>query len=71
MGREIQLHQELLGNVPLGGEGKSLVKHVVEGLIADHHYWEIASFGMDCVARLFGNIRGTSFSKKYGSRKDN
>lgn len=59
MGREIQLHQDLLGNVPLGGEGKSLVKYVVERLITDHHYFEIVSFCMDCAARLYGNIRGT------------
>lgn len=64
MGREIQLHQNLLGNVPLGGEGKSLMKHVVEGLIADRHYFEIASFGMDCVARLYGNVRGTQAGEK-------
>jgi rhamnosyltransferase len=69
LGREIQLHQGLLGNVPLVGEGKSLVKHVVEGLIVGNHYWEIAAFGMDCVARLYGNVRGTQAGRRESKRE--
>lgn len=64
MGREIQLHQHLLGNVPLNSEGKSLVKYVVSKLISNHRYLELASFILDCASRLLGNAIGTCAGKK-------
>ena len=63
------MHPGVLGNVPLGGDGKSVVKHVVEVLIVGNRYWGIAAFGMDCVARLYGNVRGTQAGRRESKRE--
>ena len=44
-------------------EGRRLVATVTRGLLAEHRPLEVASFGVDCVARLLGNRVGRTFAR--------
>lgn len=61
---EIEMHQNLLGNISLNSEGFSLVKHVTKRLVSMHAYMSVITFVLDCSARFIGNKIGT-LSAKY------
>lgn len=63
MGREITKHQSLLRNAKIAGEGVSLVKNVMIGLVKQHAFGELFWFVGDCAARLLGNRAGTVAAK--------
>ncbi|KAB8290089.1 Glycosyl transferase family 2 [Bifidobacterium avesanii] len=68
MGREITKHQSLLRNAKVAGEGASLVKNVMSGLIKQHAFGELFWFVGDCAARLLGNRAGTAAAKRESAR---
>lgn len=65
MGKEIQLHKDLLGDAKLTGEGFGLVKYVLRNLLKRGLFFEAICFCFDCVARLTGNKFGSAAAKKH------
>lgn len=58
LGYEMERHKELLGNVSANSEGFKLVKYVVIGLIKKGKILSFIRFGLDCMARFWGNKLG-------------
>lgn len=63
IGKEMETHRALLGDVPVSSEGFALVKYVVHGLAQANESAQIPRFFLDCVARVLGNKFGTLAGK--------
>ena len=57
-GIEIERHKELLNVESLNGEGFSMIRYVSAGLLKKGKVLSFMRFGLDCIARLFGNRAG-------------
>lgn len=60
IGRFLTLNKGELDVPTEVGEGKRLVKFVVSNLLKEGEFAEAVYFGIDCIARLFGNMVGKS-----------
>lgn len=58
IGRFLIQYGEELSVASEVGEGLSLVQRVASRLVAEGHPIELMSFGVDCLARLLGNLAG-------------
>lgn len=64
MGKEIQKHKKLLGGAKVTGEGLTLVKFVLGGLLRQGRVLSAIGFCADCAARLLGNRKGTAAARR-------
>lgn len=69
-GVEIAKHKDILGDASLSGEGLSLVKYTLGGLLRQGHVIEAMRFTVDCGFRLIGNRNGQRTSAKSHGRKE-
>lgn len=69
-GVEIAKHKDILGDASLSGEGFSLVKYTLGGLLRQGHVIEAMRFTVDCGFRLIGNRNGQRAAAKSHGRKE-
>ncbi len=69
-GVEIARHKDILGDASLSGEGLSLVKYTLGGLLRQGHVIEAMRFTVDCGFRLIGNRNGQRAAAKTHGRKE-
>ncbi len=69
-GVEIAKHKDILGDASLSGEGLSLVKYTLGGLLRQGHVIEAMRFTVDCGFRLIGNRNGQRAAAKSHGRKE-
>ena len=69
-GVEIAKHKDILGDASLSGEGLSLVKYTLGGLLRQGHVIEAMRFTVDCGFRLIGNRNGQRAAAKSRGRKE-
>lgn len=63
-GFEIEKHRAILGNVPLTGEGISMMTYTMKGLLKHGKVLEMGRFAIDCAFRYIGNKKG-EYDAKY------
>lgn len=68
-GYEIVKHADILGGASLKGEGVSLVKYTVQGLLRQGEIVELGRFLIDCGFRLIGNSSGSRQARLELKRK--
>lgn len=63
-GVEIERHKDILGNVPLTGEGMAMMTYTMKGLLREGHGIGAGRFFIDCIFRYIGNRKGLLDEKK-------
>lgn len=69
VGRFLEEHTDDLMRANELGEGGKLVKYVSLQLLLEGRLSELFAFGVDCIARLFGNRKGRSDARHNKERK--